>query len=110
MDIINLPGQEVAPQYKLPIDMLRQAVMKLESAMVDILEAREEDDMEDENRHALEGCAEIIGQVNAVIVNMVAAEMEEDEFLALELNMEEIEQYPSITEETAEDIMSEEIE
>lgn len=102
-----VPGdpQHVEPQYKLPVNILRQAVMKLESAMVDIYEAREED-MEDENKYALEGCAEIIGQVNAVIINMVAAELEEEEFLAIELGMEEIEEYPG----SEKDILNEEIE
>lgn len=103
-----IPGdpQHVEPQYKLPIVELRQAVMKLESAMLDIYEAKEEV-VEDENKYALEGCAEIIGQVQAVIVNMIAEEMGEEEFLALEIEMEKIEQYPGT--ENAENIMDEEI-
>lgn len=82
------------PEYKVPIGLCKQAVMKIESAMVDILEIREDELLSDENKYAMNGIAEILGQINAVIVNIVSQELGEDEFLAEVVEMDPIDPYP----------------
>lgn len=101
------PANNEEKKYVLPLGICKQAVMKIESAMTDILEIKEDPDISDDHKYAMEGCAEILGQVMAVISNIVSEEMDEDEFLAEIIDMDEIEAYP---EAPAEDIMNGEIE
>lgn len=78
----------------LPLGLMKQAVMKIESAMTDIYEIKEDDGLSDENKYAMNGIAEILGQVNAVIVNIVSEEMGEEEFLSEIVDMDPIDPYP----------------
>lgn len=109
VDKVHLdPNTTEEIQHKIPLGLCKQAVMKMDSAMTDILEIKQDDDLSEEHKYAMEGLAEILGQCIAVVVNMVNEEMEEDEFLREVINMDEIESYPG--EETQkENIMDEEI-
>ena len=98
-------NQEI--QHKLPLGVLRQAIMKMESAMVDVLEAKEDDDLSDENKHVMEGIGEILGQCVAVIVNITNEEIGEEEFLREMIDMDEIDPFPGT--EKNENIMEMEI-
>lgn len=102
MDETNQPNSE----YKVPIGLCKQAVMKIESAMVDVLEIREDELLSDENKYAMNGIAEILGQINAVIVNIVSSELGEEEFLSEIVEMDPIDPYP----ENDVDIMDQEAE
>lgn len=80
--------------YKIPLGLCKQAIMKLESAITDICEIKEDDDLNSEDKQTMEGLVEILGQCTAVIVNMVGREMDEDEFLSEDIAMDEIDPYP----------------
>lgn len=79
---------------KLPLGICKQAIMKLESAMVDLKEVAEDEDVSKDDREMFDSLGEYVGNVIAVITNAVMGEMEEDAFLAEELEMDEIEPYP----------------
>lgn len=91
-DVGNIvPGSS---DNRIPLGLLKQAVMKLDASLNDINEAKLDEDLDENEVHALEGCSEIIYQVMAVIVNIVNQEMEEDEFISEQIDMDEIDEYP----------------
>lgn len=104
LDPANNPEEKT---YKIPLGICKQAVMKLGSAMTDVLEIKEDPDISEEHKYAMEGCAEIIGQVMAVISNIVSEEMDEDEFLAEIIEMDELDEV--LEDSESYDIMNEEI-
>lgn len=106
MDDIGNPTDS-PKKDRIPLGVLRQAVMKLDSAMGDIREAREDDDLDENEKYALEGSSELIGQVMAIIVNIVNQEMEEDDFIAEQIDMDDIDNYPGL--ESDEDLLDQEI-
>lgn len=81
-------------EYKIPLGLCKQAVMKLDSFMTDINEIREEEGLTAEDKQTFEQIAEITGTILAVIVNMVTREMGEEEFLSEDIAMDEIDRYP----------------
>lgn len=108
MDIVNIDqdNSNINNKYKIPVGICKQAVMKIESAMTDILEAREDPDISDEHRYSMEGLGEILGQCVAVIINIVNEEIGEEEFINEIIDMDEIDPYP---EENNENLLDMEI-
>lgn len=84
------------PEYKLPLGLCRQAVMKLESFATDVREIAEDEEIDPQDKETFTKLAEIAGWMMANIVNAVNREMGEEEFLAEELEMDEIDPYPGI--------------
>lgn len=81
-------------EQKLPLGILRQAVMKIESFAIDMREAAEDPDIDPEDKAEFEKQAEVAGTMMARIVNMVSKELGEEEFLSEEFNMDEIDAFP----------------
>lgn len=81
-------------EYKIPLGLCKQAVMKLDSFMTDINEIREEEGLTAEDKQTFERIAEITGTILAAIVNIVTREMGEEEFLSEDIAMDEIDRYP----------------
>lgn len=81
-------------EYKIPLGLCKQAVMKLDSFMTDINEIREEEGLTAEDKQTFEQIAEITGTILAAIVNIVTREMGEEEFLSEDIAMDEIDRYP----------------
>ena len=79
---------------KLPLGIMRQAVMKMDSFISDIYECMEDDDLTNEQRATFGQIAEMAGSMQAAIVNMSNSEIEESEFINEQIPMDEIEQYP----------------
>ena len=94
-----------APDGKLPLGILRQATMKMDSFMQDMYEACEDEDVTDDQRHTFMALAEIAGNMSAQIVNVISAEMSEEDFIREEIDMDAIESYPG----TNTDLLDEEI-
>lgn len=81
-------------EYKIPLGLCKQAVMKLDSFMTDINEIREEEGLTAEDKQTFEQIAEITGTILAAIVNIVTREMGEEEFLSEDIALDEIDRYP----------------
>lgn len=79
---------------KIPLGLCKQAALKLESFIVDINEIREDPDVDQEDKDNLEKMVEIAGTMEAMIINMVSKECGEEEFLAIEVPMDEMGPYP----------------
>ena len=94
--------------YKLPLGLCKQAAMKLESFISDIMEIKEDEDLEIEDKQDFETMAEISCTMLATLINIVNKECEEAEFLGEKIPMDEIDRYPEPNEEF--DIMNDEIE
>ena len=94
-------------EYKLPLGLCKQAVMKLDAFISDIREIVEDEDIEPEDREDFETMAEMAGTMLATIINIVNKECEEHVFLAEQIPMDDIDSYP---EEPETDIMDTEIE
>lgn len=90
---------------KIPLGLCKQAALKLESFISDICEIKEDPDLDSQDKDDFEKMIELAGTMEAVIVNIVSKECEEDEFMGEEIDMDEIGTYPG----DAEDILEEEI-
>lgn len=93
-------------ENKLPLGLCKQAAMKLESFMTDVMEIKETDNLEPNDKQDFETMAELSCNMLAALVNIVNKECEEAEFLGEKIPMDEIDTYP----ENESDIMDEEIE
>ena len=81
-------------EYKLPLGLCKQAVMKLDSFMTDINEIKEDENLNEEDREVFETIKDMTGAMMAAIVNIVTREIDEDEFLNENITMDEIQSYP----------------
>ncbi len=79
----------------LPFGLCKQAVMKLDSFMKDVNEISEDEDLSPENKLMFKQIKEMAGNMLAAICNVISKEMDEEEFLAEIIDMDEIEVYPS---------------
>jgi|GEM_PF-2976008 len=95
-------------KMKLPLGIIRQAVMKLDSFIIDIKEILEDDDLDDDDRELFEKISETAGIMGAEIINIVRREMDEEEFLNENPEMDPIDAFPGT--EEVEDLLNEEIE
>lgn len=94
----------------IPLGLCKQAYMKLESAMSDIMEIKEDDDLSSEDKETFNTMGETLGLMMAHIVNIVSKEMNEEEFLNEDVGMDNIDAYPGDEpEEEPEDIMDNQI-
>ena len=75
-------------ETKLPLGICRHCIAALESAMTDINEITEDEEVLSDDKSQFEYISEIIGNCMAVITNMVMREMDEDEFLAEQIELE----------------------
>ena len=79
---------------KLPLGILKQAVMKLDSANTDIKDAMVDEDLTPDDVEALSQVSEILQSTEAYLYSMVSGEMDEDEFANEEVDMDEISEFP----------------
>lgn len=79
---------------KIPLGLCKQAALKLESFIADICEIREDPDVDDIDKANLDKMVEIAGTMEAMIVNMISKECGEEEFLAIDVPMDEVGPYP----------------
>jgi len=79
---------------KLPLGILKQAVMKLDSANTDIKDAMADEDLTPDDVEALGQVSEILQNTEAYLYSMVSGEMDEDEFANEEVDMDEISEFP----------------
>ena len=79
---------------KLPLGILKQAVMKLDSANTDIKDAMADEDLTPDDVEALSQVSEILQNTEAFLYSMVSEEMDEDEFANEEVEMDEISEFP----------------
>lgn len=79
----------------LPLGLCKQASMKLDSFMRDVNEISEDEDLSPENKMVFKEIREMAGNMLAAICNIISKEMNEDEFIAEIIDMDEIEVYPS---------------
>lgn len=90
---------------RLPLGIMKQAIMKLDSANVDIKEALEDEDLTREDKETLNQISDVIPSIEAALYSIISKEMDEDEFTSETVEMDEIEEFP----EKEIDLMEEEI-
>ncbi len=81
-------------EYKLPLGVCKQAILKYESALNDINEILSDEDIDDEQRETFSTIAEYTGNIIAHIYNEVSSEIGEEEFLAEQIEMDKIDNWP----------------
>lgn len=82
---------------QLPLGLLKQATMKLDSFLSDVHEIKEDENLSPEQHLVMSQISDMAGNMMAAMINMVAAEIGEEEFLAEDINMDDIEEYPDDT-------------
>ncbi|MBO4736171.1 MAG: hypothetical protein J5614_07225, partial [Paludibacteraceae bacterium] len=68
-------------EHKFPLGIARQAIMKLDSLMIDLSEMSQEEGLDDTIVDALGTMVEMSAMMEASLLNMVSSEMGEEEFL-----------------------------
>lgn len=81
-------------EYRIPIGLCKQAVMKFDSASSDIHEILEDEDLNEYERKIFQMISEYTSTFIAHIVNIVKQECGEEDFLQEEVPMDDIDQYP----------------
>ena len=79
---------------KLPLGILKQAVMKLDSANTDIKDAMADEDLTPDDTEALSQISEVLQNTEAFLYSIVSKEMDEDEFANEDVDMDEISEFP----------------
>lgn len=82
---------------KIPLGLCKQAAMKLESFMGDVMEIREDPDLDPQDRQDFETMSEMAGNMLAALINIVNKECEEHEFLGEKIPMDIINEYPELS-------------
>lgn len=80
-------------ENKLPLGICKQAILKYEAALADIHEIIE-DEISDEQKETFQTIAEYTGNIIAHIFNEINQEMDENEFIAEQIEMDEIGEWP----------------
>lgn len=89
----------------LPLGVMRQAVMKLDSFITDMAECMEDEDIDDYDRQSFCVLKETAANMEATLVNVAMKEISEEDFLAEEPEMDPIDPAPG----EVDDIMDEEL-
>lgn len=82
--------QEELKDGKLPLGLIKQATLKLDSFMTDINEIKDDPDIDDEDKATFETIIEISSTMLAHIINIVSKELDEEEFLNEQIQMDNI--------------------
>lgn len=91
MDLFN---HETGEDGKIPLALCKQAALKIDAFASDIYEILEDPDLSDEDRNQFSTIAEVTGTILGTIVSIVQKEIGEDEFLSMDVPMDEIGSYP----------------
>lgn len=89
---------------RIPLGLCKQAYMKLEGALCDIYEIKEDDDLDENEKQIFTEIAECLSISMAHIVNIISKEIEEEDFLNENIPMDEVGTYP---ESESDDLMNE---
>ena len=81
-------------KYKLPLGIMKQAIMKLDSALSDLHEIANDDDIDELDKKDFENMSDYISNIIAAITIKASKEINEEEFIRENINMDEIEPYP----------------
>jgi len=81
-------------EHKLPLGLLKQSIMKLDSFMSDVNEIREDGNIDDEIEETLMKMVELAGMMEATMINIVRKECDEEEFLSETIEMDGFDSYP----------------
>lgn len=72
-------------EHRLPLGVLRHAMKFIDIGMSDLREAIEDDEVDEGTKARIQSYAEILGDVNAGLINIISDEIGESEFLAIEV-------------------------
>lgn len=78
----------------LPLGILKQACMKLDSFMQDIHEIMEDSQVSSDDKQILMQLTEAVGTIEMNMINIVSNEMDVNEFLQESVEMDDIDEYP----------------
>ena len=81
-------------ENNLPLGICKQAIMKYESALADVREIIEDENIQDSDKDDFVYIAEYTGSIIANMYNKVMQEMGEEEFINESVNMDEIDKWP----------------
>lgn len=82
------------PVYRVPLGIFKQAMMKIESAVLDLHEIKEDEELDPADKPMIEAMIETMSIISANIINIIKKEMDEDDFLAEDFAMDEIGTFP----------------
>jgi hypothetical protein len=80
-------------EHKLPLGIIRQACMKLDSFMSDMAECREDADVDKDIIEKFTQLMELAGTMQATLVNIVSSECDEEDFLNEAFDMDSIDEW-----------------
>lgn len=93
-------------EHKLPLGIIKQAVMKLDSFSIDMSEIIEDEDITQDDKEKFQTLRSTAGDMMALLINIVREEIGEEEFINEQIDLDEIDPYP---EEPTDDLLNDEI-
>jgi hypothetical protein len=78
----------------LPLGIMKQGCMKLDSFIQDMREANSYDEIEPDDREKINKLADMACLMEASIINIVKRECDEDDFINEQIEMDQIDAYP----------------
>ena len=91
---------------KLPLGIIKQGCLKLESFIVDMQEVLEDEDFKDPNdRETITRITEMANTMEAALVNLVTQEIGEEEFISEKIQMDELGDFPEIERDILDEII-----
>lgn len=105
MDGMQINNQPSESDYKIPLGLCKQVVMKLDSALTDLNEIREDEDLDPGDRDGFTEIIDVLGMIQASIINIIGKEIDEESFLNENTPMDDIDGFPG----DSDDLMDHEI-
>ncbi len=81
------------PEPTINLGLCKQVALKIASAISDLHEIREDEELSPENLIMFERMTEILNTVEAALLNTIRSECDEDVFLNEDVPMDEIEEW-----------------
>lgn len=79
---------------KLPLGIMKQAIMKLDSALDDLNEIANDDDIDEIDKDDFGNMSECLTNIIAAMTIKASREIDEEEFIRENIQMDKIEPYP----------------
>jgi hypothetical protein len=92
-------------ESKLPLGLIKQVCLKLDSVVSDLNEIKNDPDLEEFQRDNFSSLVDTACTMEAIILNTVHKEIDSDDFINEDIQMDEIGEWPEAESDILEDMI-----